>query len=165
MKAGTGTRGSIQLNIDPLTGGINVVNDSGANINGLQVNSSRQGGSNSFVTVTFNFPSTIGHNKPASGSPSDPDYIASTMGSVSHTTPSLRIPAALSDKLLELFDATGRSLGFTHGDEININGMIGGNGGKNKSSMLLFNGGYDSNGIADPSLATTMEELLLALPL
>jgi flagellar hook protein FlgE len=140
---GPSPRGPVQVNLDPLTGGLNVINNGTSNINGLQVSSSRLANSNSFVSNTFLFPSTISNNT------------GGTAGTVNYTSPGIRIPAAAGDVLGSLFDASGRSLGFTNGDTVTINGKV---GSKSKGVEFTF---YDGSDGVNP--ATTMQDLLTAL--
>jgi len=161
--------GAIKVSIDPDTGGISIVNDSGSNITGLQVGSSRPD-SKAFVGNAFLFPATIQHNTAGVAGtptdPSDPDYldpsdpnwvatIPSTLGDINHTTPGIRIPAVATDNLANLFDAAGASLGFSNGDTVNISGSV---GGKNKTVSFVYYDGSDN--INAP---TKMEDLMLKM--
>ncbi|MDR2577436.1 MAG: flagellar hook-basal body complex protein [Chitinispirillales bacterium] len=142
----------VTIAIDPATGGLTVTNGSSNNITGLQISSSRPG-SNSFVANAFLFPSNI-------------RAANATDGPGVYTSPSIRIPAVADDALANLFDASGRPLGFTDGDTININGMV---GGRNKNVELLYYDGVGTNPFSPTAQAgrtgqpTTMEDLLLAL--
>jgi flagellar hook protein FlgE len=88
-------------------GQLQVSNAAGAPpINGLQIRSSRPG-SNSYVANTFSFP---------------PSIAAST---TSMSSVVLR-PAISTDLVANCLDASGQSLGLEDGDEIRINGSVGG---------------------------------------
>ena len=78
----------------------------GDSIVGLQISSNRPG-SNSYVANAFSFPPSID-------------------GGSSHTVTGFRAPATETDNLADIFDANGQALGLESGDEININGSVGG---------------------------------------
>ena len=158
-----GTPGGIRVSIDPATGGLSINNPitnltdvnavpgtvpEAASIVGLQVRSSRPT-SNSYVANAFLFPRSIAPNA------LDGDIPTATDSTRSYTSPAILIPATGADLLGDLFDATGRSLEFTHGDRVTINGMVGGrsiSGGPERREFILE---YTS--------ATTMSDLLEAL--
>ncbi len=151
-------------------------------INGLQVTSSRPG-SKAYVANTFLFPPTIDYvgalnsdGTPKYGTvppvaPGDPPMYANT------TTPPIRIPASASslnaanpaaptadeyalqaaynDFLGDLFDSVGRPLGFTNGDQVTINGQV---GGRNKNLIFTYNDYVDP--VSSENVRTTMQELL-----
>jgi flagellar hook protein FlgE len=143
----SGNLARISVNVDPTTGGLSVFNPSlvddplnpgtliegdNGNITGLQVRSSRPG-SNSFVANAFLFPANIRNEAySGDGSPADP-FVPS--GNPVYTTPGIRIPAVATDLLANLFDASGRELGFTHGDTVTINGMV---GGRNRNVAFTY---------------------------
>jgi len=122
--------GTVSVGIDPVNGGFTVNNGGTNDITGLHAKSSRPG-SNSYVANAFLFPRNI-----ADGT--------------SVTTPGLRIPASETDLLSNLLDAAGVSLGFTDGDTIDINGIV---GKRSKETLTLV---YNST-------TTTMQELMDSL--
>jgi flagellar hook protein FlgE len=63
----------------------------------------------------------------------------------------LRTPATATDNLSDIYDANGRTLGLETGDEININGAIGGN------NITTTTGIY--NDPTDPNSVTTLADL------
>ena len=161
------------------SGQLEVDNNGTSKINGLQVSSSRPG-SKGYVANTFLFPSTIDYRTrtdPNSTPPNQPVYGPSNPY-VNTTTPPIRIPAssakldaanpnaptadelalrdAYNDVLGSLFDTVGRPLGFTNGDQITINGQV---GGKNKNYVFTY---HDYLNTATPPvrIQTTMQELL-----
>jgi len=143
-------------------GKISVWNNGAGPINGLQVSSSRPG-SKSYVANTFLFPSTIDYetrttgptgnppNSPIYGSgPGQIPYTATTTPTILipasaakvvaadpslPTGPELAIQAAYNDYLGGLYDTVGRPLGFTNGDQITINGQV---GGRNKNDVFGY---------------------------
>lgn len=102
-------------------------------INSLQISSSRPG-SNSYVSNTFVFPPSV-----AAG-----QTVASA---------GIRTPANANDLLADVFDAAGQSLGLEEGDDININGSVGG------SAISTTTGVYGLDP-ADPASITTVADLI-----
>jgi len=147
----------ISVSIDPRSGGISVnyPNPDPANpevatpnpIVGLQVSSSRPG-STSYVSTTFQFPRSIGFDTYRAVAGPPPGFEATP----SYTTLGIRIPATGDDELRTLFDANGRSLGFTNGDTVSINGNV---GGRPREVQFTY---YDGSDPLNP--ATTMNDLL-----
>lgn len=153
------------------TGGLKIINGMGGHtpddntdniaINGLQVTSSRPG-SRAFVASAFAFEASIqpfrDNRRPADAgpppipaiNPGDPDYKIISTGT--YTTNAVRIPAAAEDVLGTLFDANGRTLDFTDGDVISINGNA---GGKQVTMELNFYTG--SGGLGSPSYTRAQE--------
>jgi len=167
-------------------GRLNVWNAGGGPINGLQVSSSRPG-SKAYVANTFLFPPTIDfegrENPPGSSIPlydaSNP-YVATktplilipasaaTLNALVPSTPTddeYAIQAAYNDNLGQLFDTVGRTLGFTNGDTVTINGQV---GGRNKNLTFTYKDYWlDAADPLNPNPAngpyhvqTTMQELL-----
>ncbi|MBN1127816.1 MAG: flagellar hook-basal body complex protein [Chitinispirillaceae bacterium] len=97
---------SATVTITP-TGQLQVSNGpGGASINGLQIRSSRPG-SNSYVANAFSFPPSIA-------------------GSSTSAAGVILRPAIATDLLANCFDMAGQTLGLEAGDEIKINGAVGG---------------------------------------
>ncbi|GBU23132.1 flagellar hook protein FlgE [Fibrobacteres bacterium R8-0-B4] len=167
----------VTVTINPNTGGLLIDNNStgaaGGAINGLQVSSSRPG-SKAYVANTFLFPSTIDYR-------SNPIY-TTTNPYTPTPTPTILIPAsameqptpashpnltgteraalwaAYNDYLGNLYDAVGRPLGFTNGDQVTINGQV---GGRNKNDTFTYR---ETRTTGTPSTiqpgSTTMQDLL-----
>jgi len=119
-------------------GRIEVINSSApaADIQGLQIGSSRPG-SNSYVANAFSFPPTI-----------DPGDTATTM--------LLYRPAMATDALADVRDASGRALGLEDGDELSVNGAVGGN------TIPTLDVVYDSTGTIPDSVAD-LQDLIDAI--
>ncbi len=98
---------------------------------GLQISSNRPG-SNSYVSNAFSFPPSID-------------------GGNSQTVTGFRSPATETDNLADIFDANGQTLGLESGDEININGSVGG------TNISTTTGTY--NDPADPNTLVTLGDL------
>ena len=94
---------AVVLNAD---GTITIDASAGSTINGLRVTSSRPG-SNSFVSNVFTW------------GPSIPATSTADSGA-------LRAPATAGDALMDVYDAAGNTLGLEPGDEIRVNGAVGG---------------------------------------
>ena len=105
-----------------------------ANVNGLQIHSSRPG-SNSYIANALSFPPSI-----EAGS--------------SYTIDGLMVPAVESSLLSEIFDANGEPLGLEPGDVITINGSIGGNTIEPTTAI------YENPDLTDTSSVRTMGDLL-----
>lgn len=119
LRNGTDGGGAIAplVTVDATGGNLtidNTLGGAGASINGLQIRSSRPG-SNSFVSNAFAMPPTISSTAP-------------------EVIQGLRVPATSDTLLSDAFDASGQPLGFELGDNININGSI---GGKNINTNTL----------------------------
>ncbi|MDR2592783.1 MAG: flagellar hook-basal body complex protein [Chitinispirillales bacterium] len=166
----------VTVSINPATGGLLVNNNStppaGGAINGLQVTSSRPG-SKSYVANTFLFPSTIDYR-------GNPIYTA-TNPYTPTPTPKILIPAsameeptaashpnltvgeraalwaAYNDYLGDLYDTVGRPLGFTNGDQVNINGQV---GSRNKNDSFEYREIRPTGGGDIQPGSTTMQDLL-----
>jgi flagellar hook protein FlgE len=159
-------------------GRIEVWNNGTNKINGLQVSSSRPG-SKAYVANTFLFPPTIDYEGRLDDVTGDPVYGTGT-GEIPYVptkTPTIRIPAsaaslnaidpsaptaeeyalrdAYNDILGDLYDSVGRPLGFTNGDQVTINGQV---GGRNRNLTFTYND-YTPPGATVP-VRTTMQELL-----
>ncbi len=105
-----------------------------AQINGLQIHSSRPG-SNSYIANAISFPPSIG-------------------AASSYTVSGLRVPAVETNLISEVFDANGEPLGLEPGDTITINGSIGGNPTEPTSAI------YDNPDPADTTSVRTIGDLL-----
>jgi flagellar hook protein FlgE len=101
-------------------------------INGLQITNSRPG-SNSYVTGAFTFPPSIA-------------------GGSTYTVSGLRVPATSNTLISNTFDSTGHALGLEAGDQISINGSV---GGENITTLSIP---FSVPG--DPTSVTTMGDLV-----
>jgi len=128
-----GVTGSTFITVDA-TGGdftVDATLDPAVSITGLQISSSRPG-SNSYIANAFSFPPEI-------------------QGGTFHTVTGFRAPATATDNLADIFDANGQTLGLESGDEININGAIGGRNITTSSAVF--------NDPADPDSIVTLADL------
>ncbi|HEX3018867.1 MAG TPA: flagellar hook-basal body complex protein [Chitinispirillaceae bacterium] len=105
-----------------------------AQINGLQIHSSRPG-SNSYIANALSFPPSIPDNS-------------------NYTVEGLRVPAVETDLLSDVFDANGEPLGLEPGDTITINGSIGGETAEPTSAI------FDNPDLTDTSSVRTISDLL-----
>lgn len=179
LSGGPGLKGTMPIQVDLVNGRVQITNDSESPINGLQVSSSRPG-SKSYVANTFLFPSTVKSSfmddplsttTPPAKIP-DPNYKPTTTPTIlipasaanvnaldpaNPTAPELAIQAAYNDFLGGLFDTVGRPLGFTNGDQITINGQV---GGRNKNDVFGYMETRVPSGTGPIVSGTTMQDLL-----
>jgi flagellar hook protein FlgE len=122
--AGLGTTVDMVTSADSaaLRGAFTVYGNAAA-INNFQVTSNRPvSGSN--VTKAFSVPTTIG---------------AGT-ARLAVTTDTMRSPAQAADRLDELFDGTGNSLGLENGDQIAFSGSVGDEQAQNVTPLVYTSG-------------------------
>lgn len=129
--------GSLQVTADATGGNFTVDTsfDPTVSIVGLQISSNRPG-SNSYISNAFTFPPVIENGD-------------------AYTVTGLRAPATETDNLADIFDANGQTLGLEVGDEININGAIGG------ANVPTTTATY--NDPADPDTLVTLADLARAI--